>query len=113
MQHSIPLQPHSGLGIASFIISLGAGLMLLIALLIAGVLESQPGGLDEDSISAGVLGLILVLAVLAQLLALGLSIAAVVQVGRNKLYGILGLVFSATGLIGAVLILLLGALLGS
>lgn len=109
MQHSIPLQPHSGLGIASFIISLGAGLMLLIA----GVLESQPGGLDEDSIAAGVLGLILVLAVLAQLLALGLSIAAVVQVGRNKLYGILGLVFSATGLIGAVLILLLGALLGS
>jgi hypothetical protein len=34
-----------------------------------------------------------------------------VQAGRNKLYGVLGTVFSATGLVGTTLLFLLGALM--
>ncbi len=49
----------------------------------------------------------------AQVLALGLGIAALVQTGRSKLFGVLGTVFASTGLVGTVLILLLGALVES
>ncbi|MDP3230680.1 MAG: hypothetical protein Q8N13_22270 [Acidovorax sp.] len=114
MQHTvIPTRPHSGLGIASFIISLTAGAGLVIVFGIAGVLESQSGGMDEESAGAVVLGLFMLLAAMAQVLALGLGIAALVQTGRVKLFGVLGTVFSSTGLIGTVLIVLLGALLES
>ncbi|MBY0410070.1 MAG: hypothetical protein K2Q97_08055, partial [Burkholderiaceae bacterium] len=67
----------------------------------------------EESAGAIVLGLILTLTALAQILALGLGIAALVQTGRGKLFGVLGTVFASTGLVGTVLILLLGALMES
>lgn len=109
---AIPTRPHSGLGIASFIISLAAGAALVLLLGIAGVLEAQSsGGIDEESTTAVVLGLILALTALAQVLALGLGIAALVQAGCSKLFGVLGTVFASTGLVGTVLVLLLGALL--
>jgi len=109
--NTIPTRPHSGLGIASFIISLAAGIALILLLGIAGVMESQPGGMNEESAGAILLGLFFALTALAQVLALGLGIAGLVQTGRSKLFGVLGTVFASTGLIGAVLILLLGALL--
>lgn len=109
----IPTRPHSGLGIASFIISLAAGAALVVLLGIAGVIESQPGGMDEESAGAVLVGLLLALTALAHVLALGLGIAALVQAGRSKLFGVLGSVFASTGLIGTVLIFLLGALLES
>lgn len=109
----IPTRPHSGLGIASFIISLAAGAALVVLLGIAGVIESQPGGMDEESAGAVLVGLLLALTALAHVLALGLGIAALVQAGRSKLFGVLSTVFASTGLIGTVLIFLLGALLES
>lgn len=111
MYQAIPTQPHAGLGIASFVISLGAGAILFIAIGIAGVLDAQPGGLDEDSVAAGLLGLTMVATGLAQTVALSLGIAGLVQAGRNKLYGVLGTVFSATGLAGTTLLFLIGALM--
>ena len=114
MHHTaIPTQPHSGAGIASFVISLAASTVLLILIGIAEALESRPGGMDEESAGAIVLGLILALTALAQVLALGLGIAALVQTGRSKLFGVLGTAFASTGLVGTVLIFLLGALLES
>lgn len=112
MHHNhIPTQPHSGLGIASFVVSLAASALLLMLIGIAGALDSQPGGMDGDSAAAILLGLVMAFSGFAQLLALGLGIAAIVQVGRNKLYGVLGAVFSASGLLCTVTLFLVGALL--
>ena len=109
--NAIPTQPHSGLGIASFIISLAASTVLLIIIGIAEVLESRPGGMDEESTAAIMLGIVVILTALAQVAALGLGIAALVQAGRNKIFGVLGTVFAATGLAGTLMLFLLGALL--
>ena len=105
--------PHSGLGITSFIISLVAGVGLLALFGIAGVAEAQPNGLDEESHMAGVLGLLMLLTALAQIVALGLGIAGLVQAGRSKLFSVLGTVFASTALFGSLLLLLLGAALES
>ena len=107
----IPTQPHSGLGIASFIISMAAGAALVILLVIAGVLGSQSGGMDEESAGAIVLGLLLALTALGHVLALGLGIAALVQAGSNKLFGILGTVFASMALLLTLLIVLIGAVI--
>ncbi len=112
MHHAaIPTQPHSGPGIASFIISLAASAVLLVGLGIAGALQSHHGRMDEDSTAAILLGLVLLLMALAYMVALGLGIAALVQTGRNKLYGVLGTTFSATGLACLFMLLLFGMLL--
>ena len=105
MHNAIPTQSHSGLGIAALTISLGAGGLLVLLMGIAGVLDSQPGGMDENSVAANAIGL----GVLFSALALALGIAGLVQAGRNKLYAVLGTVFAATGLGGTGLVLLLGA----
>ena len=110
MHNVIPTQPHSGLGIASFIISLCADILLVLLLGVLGVLQSRPGGLDENSAAANTTGLGLLLTTLALTVALGLGIAALAQPGRNKVYGVLGTVFAATGLAGTVLMFTLGAL---
>ena len=110
MHNVIPTQPHSGLGIASFIISLCADILLVLLLGVLGVLQSRPGGLDENSATANTMGLGLLLTTLALTVALGLGIAALAQPGRNKVYGVLGTVFAATGLAGTVLMFTLGAL---
>ena len=43
-------------------------------------------------------------------LALALGIAALVQTGRHKLFGVLGTVFAALGLISSLLLFLIGFL---
>lgn len=109
--HDTTMAPaHSGLGIASFITSLVAGVLLLLMIAAAGVAESRPGGLNEESAAATLLGLAMLLTALAQMTALGLGIAALIQAGRNKLYGVLGTVFAAVALMGTLLLLVLGTL---
>ena len=111
MQTTPPSLPHSGLGIASFIISLVAGVGLLVVFGIADVAEAQPNGLDEESLMAGVLGLLMLLSALAQGVALGLGIAGLVHAGRSKLFGVPGTVFASTALLGSLLLILVGAVL--
>ena len=105
--------PHSGLGVASFILSLAAGLLMLILFGAAGIADSQPGGLDEESAAAIALGLLFAFTALALIVALGLGIAGTVQTGRSKLFGVLGTVFSSTALLGTLLLMLVGASLGA
>ena len=102
---------HSGVGIAAFIISLLMGLITFIVVVIAGILESSsPGGMDETSIEAAVVGLLIIGCILVQLVALGLGIAGLVQKNRKKLFAILGTVFSGMTLFGVVVLMLIGTM---
>jgi len=114
MQTYSPEMPHSGLGVASFIISLVAGVGMLVLVGVATVLSAaQPGGqLDEESLAAIMIGLVLALAALAQLVAIGLGIGGLVQTGRKKVFAVLGTVFAAMSLLGALMLMLIGTALG-
>ncbi len=105
------IAPHSGLGITAFCLSLGAGAIMVLALGVAASISApHAGAYDTQSSAATVLGLLFLFSTLVQITALGLGIAALVQTGREKLFGVLGTVFASTGLLASVLLLLLGAL---
>lgn len=110
MQRPIPTQPHSGLGIAAFIIGLGADTLLLGLMGIADLLEPTPDSVASASASTVLFGLVIIFTTLAMVLALALGIAALVQTGRHKLFGVLGTVFATLGLISSLLLFLLGIL---
>ncbi|MAG67628.1 MULTISPECIES: hypothetical protein [Pseudomonas] len=100
---------HSGLGIAATVIGGASTVLIFMLFMVAGVMElSTPGGVDEESTAALLVGLCLILLVGALAVGLGLGIAGLCQRGRNKLFPILGTVFSSLTLIGAILLVLVG-----
>lgn len=104
---------HSGIGIAAFILSVVAGLLIFVLLVVAGAMEaSNPGGIDEDSAAAVVVGLCLFGFLFLAMVSLGLGIVGLIQKGRKKLFAILGTIFSVCILIGTGFILLIGLLAG-
>lgn len=104
---------HSGLGIASFIISLVAGLAILIAIVIAGIMEANtPGGIDENSPEAILLGLVLIGMMFLDLVALGLGIGALFQRDCKKIFAILGTIFSGVVVLGTAFLMVIGSMMG-
>lgn len=102
-------QKHSGLGIASFILSLVCGLMIFVLFVVAGVIEvSTPGGMDEKSAAAIIIGLLIFLDFFILLVAIGLGIGGLIQKERKRLFAILGLVFSIGILFTTMLLMLIG-----
>ncbi|MFP4173662.1 MAG: hypothetical protein ACLFV4_12195 [Candidatus Hydrogenedentota bacterium] len=100
---------HSGLGIASFITSLVSGFFLLIMFGVAGVMETTtPGGIDEESAEAMIVGLFIFAFLGLSLVALGLGIAGLAQNDRRKIFALLGTIFSGVSIIGTLLIMIIG-----
>ena len=91
---------HSGLGLASFILSLTmyTGIFVLLV---------TTGEIDEESTETMVLGALFIAAGLASCVALGLGIAGLLQRDRKKVLTVLGTVFSTLTLIVLVIIALL------
>jgi hypothetical protein len=103
---------HSGIGITAFIFSLVMALIAFIIIIIAGVLEaSSPGGIDESSAAAAVVGLLIIGCLLVQLVALGLGIAGLIQKNRKKIFAVLGTVFSGMTLVGVGFLMLVGMMM--
>ena len=111
MQNTTTPPLHSGLGIASFVTSLAAGLVLLVMFGIAAALEAQHGAWDPDSTPAALIGLFVLLTTLGQICALGLGIAALVQAGRNKLFGVLGTISASCALFFTLVLILVGVVM--
>lgn len=104
-----PERRHSGVGIASFITSVISGLAIFGLVVAAGVLEeTTPGGVDEESVAAIVLGLFLLAFCFTSFIALGLGIGGCFHKNRKKVFAVLGTLFSALTLIGIVSIIALG-----
>lgn len=86
---------HSGFGITSFAMALTFAIGLLALVVVAGVIETNtPGGMDEESSTAVIIGLLLFAGVFAEILALILGIVGVAQASRKKVFGILGICVS-------------------
>jgi hypothetical protein len=87
---------HSGLGIASFILSITSGIFLFLLFVVAGMMEaSTRGGMSEDSPAAMLIRLFMFGFMFLALIALGLGIGGLFQSNRLKIFAVLGIVFSA------------------
>ena len=110
---TVPAPSQSGLGIASFILSVVSALGTFVLLAVAGIVEnSTPGGMDENSSEAMLIGLLLIGFVFTSLLALGLGIGGLVQENRLKGLSITCTVLATLTLIVVTLIMILGIALG-
>jgi len=102
-------QKHSGLGIASFIISLLTGLLVFLLMAMLVVIEkSTPGGIDEKSVGAVVTGLFILAMLIGDFVALGLGIGGLIQKERKKIFAILGTTFSAATIAGMIFLIIIG-----
>jgi hypothetical protein len=100
---------HTGVGIASFIISVISGLMLIVLVIIAGVMEaSSPDGLDEESTDAIIVGLGLIGFMFGALLGLVLGIVGVFQSRRKKIFAILGMLLGGLTFFGVLGLMVIG-----
>ena len=106
-----PPMRHSGFGIASFVIAIGAGLLEFALVVAAGVVEaSTPGGMDENSPVAILLGLGLFGGLFAAFVGVVFGIAGVCQSDRRKVFAVLGLVFCSAVLLGVLGLMVIGLL---
>jgi hypothetical protein len=100
---------HSGLGIASFMLAIGAGVMLAILILLAVVIESsQPGAFDAETPTAIAVGCGFCLALLMAATGVALGIACVCQRNRNTIFGVIGLVLNGLIILGGGCLVLIG-----
>ena len=103
-------QKHSGLGIASFVISIPTGIAILVLCVIAGVIEvTTPGGMDDKSAEAVVLGLSIFAFIFVDLFAVGLGIAGLIQRNRKKIFAILGMLLSLLTIVGVISLMVIGS----
>lgn len=98
---------HSGLGIASFIMSLICGLGLFVIVFIAGMMSLNEE-MDETSSAAMIIGLAMFVFLGLEFIALILGIVGWTQKDRKSVFGILGTVFSAVVIVGMIGLIALG-----
>ena len=101
----------SRFGIASLSISIASALGLFILFLIAGIIEaSSPGGMNEESIEAMLIGLFLFGFVGLDLVAIGLGIAGIFQKTRQRVLAVLGTVIALATEIITISLMTIGLL---
>jgi len=106
----LPEEKHSGLGIASFGISIAAACLMIATLVMATILSAHriPG--ERTYPGQVIVGLAMIFLVAADVVAVGLGIAALCQSGEKRLLGILGLVFSSATIVGTGGLMIIGLL---
>jgi hypothetical protein len=101
--------PHSGFGVASFVISLVVGALEFVLVGVAGYLESsKPGGLDEESPEAVLLGLGIIGGAIVAVLGIMIGIAGLVQDRRRKVFAGLGVACNILIIIGIAVLIVIG-----
>ena len=104
---------HSRRGIASFVLAAATGLFMFALVALAGIIEvSTPGGMDEESPAAIVIGLLFILGGCLCLAGLGLGVAGLFDGNRKRVFSVLGLTFNALTILGVLVLLVVGLALG-
>lgn len=106
------LTPHSGLGIASFILGMLSGGIVLVTLIVTAVMQAGGDTFDEESPHTIIVGLVIIGAILLSLLGFALGLAGTLTGGRRKLFAILGLIFSILVGVGTLGLILIGLAIG-
>jgi hypothetical protein len=104
----------SGLGIASFIISILAGLEIIAVFAFGIIMEMRtPGWADEDeSPQVMLLGLLIMGGLMMSLVGLVLAITGLAQGGRSKIFPFLGLGLNTVVILGVIGVIVIGVLSG-
>ena len=104
---------HSGVGIASFVISIAVAVLLLVTIVIAGVMEmTTPGGIDDESVGAILVGLTIMGLFGLDIVAFGLGIGRLLQKSRKRIFAVLGVIFSAGAVMLTVVLMVIGIAVG-
>ncbi len=102
---------YSGFGIASFVLSLVAGVSMFLLFAAASFIEmATPGGMSEESVEAVLVGLLLFALLFLDLLAIGLGVAGLFQHIRRKVFAVLGTALAGATILIALLLLALGSM---
>lgn len=106
----LPLK-HSGIGIASFVVSLvtGIALFVMFAIIIAAQVQN-PDSFKDDSAQTMILGLFVISIGFLDLIALGLGIGGLFHKKTKKIFAILGVILSGIILITFGLFMIIGML---
>jgi hypothetical protein len=107
------LLKHSRLGIASFCLAPVGGGIAFVLIVVAGILEtSNPGGLDEQSAEAMLLGAGIIGSGILCLVGLALGIAGLCESRRKKVFAVLGVVMNLLAILGVGVVMVLGLMEG-
>ena len=99
---------HSWRGIASFVISIVVGVLMLAVFISAGIYTAKHAERDPADNTSAMIGFGAIVLLIADVVAVVLGVAAVRNPHANRLFGILGLVFSSLILVGTVGLIVLG-----
>ena len=106
---NLPELRHSGLGIASFAMSLLFGIGTFLVFVYAGIKEtSLPGGVAEHSGVAMVIGLVMILMWILLLVGAVLGVAALLEKNRKKVFAVIGLLLNGGMLLLSAALVLVG-----
>jgi hypothetical protein len=105
-------EKNSGYGLASLALSGLSALALFIVTIIAGVMESSPGGMDPESTGAMIVGLSIFFFIFLSLIGGVLGIVGLLQKDRKKVLAILGLCLSVITVLGIVGLIIIGLAMG-
>ena len=100
--------PHSGLGIASFIIGLVVVVIILLMVLLIGVLASNRANRNTAETMGVMTGLFVCGGALASLVGLGLGMAGVFQEDRNRTFAVIGLILNGLIILGTAALFIIG-----
>jgi hypothetical protein len=104
-----PEPPHSGLGIASFLVAVVIGLAeTAIVGWISYMTVSKPGTITPESPLAIIAGLAMLGGLAVTFLGAGLGIGGIFQRNRKRVFAVLGLVFNLMILVAFVGLIALG-----
>jgi hypothetical protein len=105
-------QKQSGIGIASFVLAIASGVTAAALVVIAGVMEvSTPGGMDEESPQAIIIGLGIFGVIGLNMLGIGLGVAGFFQPDRSRIFSVLGLVFNLMVILGLGGLMVIGLMI--